>query len=61
MMQATKWWFAQSYRRRYLFAQDPDGNTREVYMQAKPGMTERDIEMNLVIRMQKKHGLHTEF
>lgn len=61
MAQATKWWFAQSYRRRYLFAQDPDGNTREVYMQAKPGMTERAIEMNLIVRMQKKHGLHTEF
>lgn len=61
MRQAIKYWFAQSYRRRYLFAQDSDGNIREVYMQAKPEMTERDIEMNLIIRMQKKHGLHTEF
>lgn len=61
MRQAKKWQFERSYRRRYLFAQDPEGNMHEVYMQAKPGMTEQEIEMNLIIKMQKKHGLSTEF
>lgn len=61
MRQAKKYWFDRSYRRRYLFAIDENGNTREVYMQHKPGMNDREIEMNLIIRMQKKHGLHTEF
>lgn len=61
MRQAKKWQFERSYRRRYLFAQDPEGNMHEAYMQAKPGMTEQEIEMNLIIKMQKKHGLSTEF
>ena len=61
MTQAINWWFAQNYTHMFLFAQDETGKTHRVKTICKDDEPIEKAEMRCILRMQKKHGLSTEF